>query len=192
MILQEYLCSLRDALIDQGLVNTFHEFCEQIQRDGVTYPAYYDKGGEYVLVHDFDTNGNGYIRKRGTVSLQPSRETSFTACKDDNDYILMTYPLRLVMGVPKDKLNDNAYSDDQLFFNIADIIGTGYSVTNVQDTSVTLRSYNTDALSIWSQEVRGVDYQMLFRLSYISIDFDVTFTVRKSCLKEICAYGVYN
>ena len=186
MILQEYLCALRDAMIDRGLVNTFHPYAELIQRDGITFPAQYTSGGEYNQVHDFDTGGNGYVRKRSSVSVSLDRSASFTACEDDNAIVNVTYPLRMVLGVPKSKLNDNAYSDDTLMFEVFDIVGTTYNVTNVQDTSVQVRSFDTDSLSIWSQEVRGFEYQMLFRLSYIAVDFDVTFTVSKSCLKDQC------
>lgn len=191
MILKEYLCQLSQAIQEAGLVNTFHEYCELIQRDGVTYPAYYTSGGEYMLVHDFDSSGNGYIRKRGEVSLQPARaELQMTACSDgSSDMMTLSYPLRLVMGVPKSRLEDDAYSDDRLFYELFEILGTYYPVTDVQDQDIIIRSFDTDALSIWSKEVQGVDYQMLFRLSYISIDFDLTFTVSKACLKQSCGYG---
>jgi hypothetical protein len=186
MILQEYLCALRDAIIERGMVNTFYPYCEQIERDGITFPAQYISGGEYKQVQDFDVNGNGYIRKRGSVSVALNRSSSFTACEDDNAIVNLTYPLRMVLGVPKANLRDDAYSDDLLMFEMFEIIGTTYNVTNVQDVSNQVRSFDTDSLTIWSQEVRGFDYQMHFRLSYIAVDFDVTFTVSKSCLKEQC------
>lgn len=186
MILEEYLCSLRDAMISRGLVNTFHPFVEIIRRDERTFPAQYIGGGEYNQVHDFDTGGNGYVRQRGDMSVSLSRVSSFTACEDDNAVVVLNYPLRLVMGVPKDRLNDNAYSDHTLVFEVFDIVGTTYSASNIQDVSVQIRSADTDSLSIWAKEVTGFEYQMLFRLSYVAIDFDVQFTVNKSCLKDQC------
>lgn len=188
MILQEYLCGLRDAVIARGLVNEFHPYVEMIQRDGLTFPAEYIGQGDYKQVQNFDVGGSGYVRKRGSVPFSTSEVASFTACEDDNSINEITYPLRMVLGVPRTALGDNAFADDVLMYEMYSIVGTTYSVTNVQDVSVNLRSFDTDSLSIWPSEVRGFDYQMHFRLAYIAIDFDVVFTVSKDCLKQEC-YG---
>jgi len=110
-------------------------------------------------------------------------------CTDDNEFLIVSYPLRAVIGVPKVLLGDNAYSDDRLFAEMVVIFGGSYTASNVQDAGTTIQSYSTDSLSIWRTEVQGVDYQMNFRLAYISIDFNLSFNVSKSCMPEVCGYG---
>jgi hypothetical protein len=187
MILQDVLCSIKDAVIGSGLVNKFYEYCEQIRRDERTFPAYYIGGGENIQVQDFEVNGAGYIRKRGGVPINDSPLPSVTAC-DDITLLQITYPMRMVLGVPKSKLDDSPFSDDRLFYEILPILDADYTATRVQSVDLNVRSYETDSLTIWSQEVKGFDYQMHFRLSYIAIDFDIVFTVQSDCIREVC-YG---
>ena len=187
MILQDVLCSVKDAVLASGLVNQFYEYCELKRRDDRVYPTYYIGGGEVQQVQDFDVNGSGYIRKRGGVSVTDSPLPSVTAC-DDITLLNITYPMRMVLGVPKAKLHDSAYSDDRLFYEILPILDADYTATSVQSVDINVRSYDTDALNIWSQEVKGFDYQMHFRLAYIAIDFDIVFTVQSNCIREVC-YG---
>lgn len=190
MILEDVLCTLKDRVTESGFVNQFYEYCELIERNSIIAPAYYMGGGEYKLVHDFDVNGAGYVRKTGTISIGiDNQKMNLVACAEDNAFLTINYPLRAVLGVPRNLLGDNAYSDDRLFAEMAVIFGGSYSATDVQDVGTVIRSYETDALNIWSQEVKNVDYQMNFKLSYIAIDFDLVFTVSKNCLPEVCGYG---
>ena len=183
MMLQDTLCAIRSVMIDSGLVNEFYELAEPIQRGGVVYPAYYDKGGQYLPVHDFDVNGAGYMRKRSDLNIQFPDALSFTGC-DDDPLVVMTYPMRMVAGVPKAKLGDSAYSDDRIVYEIISILGGDFG-----SADITVRSASTDALKIWANEVNGIDYQMIFTLSYVSIDFDLVYTIKQSCIKEVCGYG---
>jgi hypothetical protein len=96
--------------------------------------------------------------------------------------------MRMVLGVPKSNLDDSPFSDDRLFYEILPILDADYTATRVQSVDLNVRSYETDSLTIWSQEVKGFDYQMHFRLSYIAIDFDIVFTVQSDCIREVC-YG---
>lgn len=187
MILQDVLCSIKDALLSSGLVNKFYEYCELTRRDDRVYPTYYTGGGQVDQVQDFDVNGAGYIRKRGGVSIANSPLPSVTAC-DDITLLRISYPMRMVLGVPKSNLHDSPFSDDRLFYEILPILDADYTATSVQSVDLNVRSYDTDSLNIWSQEVKGFDYQMHFRLAYIAIDFDIVFTVQSDCIREVC-YG---
>lgn len=190
MILQDVLCDLKERLLESGFINEFYEYCELIKRDERTFPAYYIGGGEYKLVYDFDVNGAGYVRRTDDVRIETDfQRDAMLSCSDDNEFLNITYPLRAVLGVPKTLLGDDAYSDDRLFSEMVVIFGGSYEAANVQDVSTRILSYNTDSLDIWSREVQGVDHQMNFRLSYILINFNLTFSVNKSCLPEVCGYG---
>lgn len=187
MILQEVLCTLRDRMLDSGYVNVFYDYCELVRRDGITFPAYYNGGGEYIQVQSFDVNGAGYCRKRGKVSITPSRAMqSMTSCENEG-YVEMRYPLRIVLGVPRSKVGDDGYADDALFYEVASLL-QGFTATSVQSVSVQVKSYDTDSLSIWPSEVQGMDYQMLFTLCYLSIDFDLVFVVDTACIDQLCSY----
>jgi len=190
MMLEDVLCTLKDRILESGFVKQFYEYTELIQRGSIIAPGYYIGGGNYDLVYDFDVNGSGYVRKRGEVSIQlDAVKTSMLGCTDDNEFLIVSYPLRAVLGVPKVLLGDNSYSDDRLFAEMVVIFGGSYTASNVQDAGTTIQSYSTDSLSIWRTEVQGVDYQMNFRLAYISIDFNLSFNVSKSCMPEVCGYG---
>lgn len=189
MILEEVLCTLRDRLMETGYFNVFYEYCEQVQRADVTQPMYYLKGGQYKPVMDFDVNGAGYIRKNGKVSIRFNTSIpQVTSCADDA-LIDMSYPMRIVMGVPRTKLQDSAYSDDILFGEIMSVLGGSFSATNVSDTSISISDYDTDSLSIWPQEVKGMEYQMNFKLTYLAINFNIQFTLNQSCMVQACGYG---
>jgi len=188
MILEDVLCTLRTRLLDSGFIKEFYEMTEPFTRGEVTAPGFYSGGGQYDHVHDFDVDGAGYCRKRGDVSIQSDDvKNDLLGCSDD--FIIMNFPMRSVIAVPKIHLGDNAYSDDRLFAEMVVIFGGDYSASGVQDISTSIVSYSTDTLSIWRQEVSGIDYQMNPKLAYIAIDFNLSFSVTKSCLPEVCGYG---
>lgn len=190
MILEDVLCTLKDRVIDSKFVRVFYEYCELIQRDGITYPAYYVGKGDYDLVYDFDVNGAGYVRKNGTVSIDTNEMMmEAIACSDDDAYIDISYPMIAVLGVPKSKLGDSAYSDDKLFSEMAALFTGGYEATNVMNVATKIQSYETDGIAIYNTEVQGTEYRIKAELAYISIEFNITFTVAKSCLAEACGYG---
>lgn len=189
MMLEDILCQMKENLLETGYFNAFYEYCELIDRNEIIFPAQYVGGGEYKSVMDFDVNGSGYTRKRDKVYIrQSTKYSAITSCEDDT-ILEITYPLRMVMGVPKVKLSDTAYSDDALFSEIAAVIGGSYSASRIIDVSTEILAYDTDSLSIWPTEVKGQAYQMNFRLSYIAIDFNLIITANQSCLAKICGYG---
>ena len=91
MILEEVLCSVRDRLMESGYFNVFYEYCERVQKGKIIEPQYYQKGGQYKPVMDFDVNGTGYIRKNGKTQMRFN--TSFpqiTGCDSDSVIDLTT------------------------------------------------------------------------------------------------------
>lgn len=189
MMLQDILCHMKEKLMATGYFNAFYEYSELVERNEIVFPAQYVGGGEYKSVMDFDVNGSGYTRKRDKVYMRQSTKFSSVTSCDTDTIVEMTFPLRMVVGVPKVKLSDTAYSDDALFSEVANVIGGTYSASRAIDVSTEILAYDTNSLSIWPTEVKGKPYQMNFRLSYIAVDFNLIITANQSCLAKICGYG---
>lgn len=185
-------CNIREIVLSSGYVNTHFEWCELVREGNVTYPAQYIGGGNYVQVLNNDVNGNSYLRKNGNVSFgkPPGKGAlKLTSCSGDT-MVQMTIPLRLVMVVPKDKLADDAFSDDLLVQDMTSLIQGSVDLpeTGAHSIKYQVTGSDTDSLSIWSQEVKGAEYQMLFKYSYIAINFNAVAVLNPNCLYRTCAY----
>lgn len=188
-ILQTALCNLKDELMTLGWFNRFYEYAELIERGQEKIPQAYIGNGSYKAIHDFDVNGTGYIRKAGQSSISKVYGIQLIACSDTNPLIDLSYPLRLVAAVPKSKLGDNAFSDDKLALDLITYIGKQQSaVTGMVSVLGEVTSYTTDRDIVWGQEVRGIDKQVRLDLSYIALDFTLTFRSNLLCFKEDCNY----
>lgn len=187
-MIAEIACDIRSLVESTGYVNTYFEYCELIKNGDVTYPAQYDGAGNYVQVFNNDVNGNGYLRKNGNISFGAvSSNVKAFAC-GGNPFVKMTIPFRLVLVVPKSKLGDNAFSDDLLCQNIINLLSSDVttSIYGVRALEYSVTSYDSDSLSVWSAEVKGMNYQMNFKFSYVAINFNVISEVNPSCLTESC------
>jgi len=187
-ILQTALCNLRDELMLSDYFTKLYEYAEVIEDGDKSYPQYYIGNGSYKRIYDFDTNGSGYIRKRGDISSSVVG-SSLQSCSDSNPMLDITVPLRLVCAVPKKKLNDNGFSDDTLAFDLIGYIGRRQSaVTGAQSVTGRVSSYSTDRNEIWHEEVKGVDKQVDLTLSFIAIEFTLTLRANLDCIKQNCNY----
>ena len=186
-------CDIREIVLSSGYVNTHFEWCELVRRGDVTYPAQYTNGGNYEQAFNNDVNGNSYLRKNGTVSFAkpPGKNgIKLTSCGGDN-LVQMTLPLRLVMVVPKNKLEDNAFSDDLLVQDMTALLQGSVDLpeSGAINMKYQVTGSDTDSLSIWSAEVKGVEYQMNFKYSYVAINFNVIAIINPNCLYRSCAYN---
>jgi hypothetical protein len=191
-MIQEICCNIADIVKSSGYVNTHFEFCELIKRGDMVYPAQYIGGGNYEPVLNNDVNGNSYLRKNGKTSFgaPPSKQNVKTKSCGGDDMVQMTIPFRLVMVVPKSKLLDNAFSDELLVQEINSLLSNeGFTPTGASNFEYALTNYDTDSLSIWASEVKGVDYQMSFDYSYIAIDFNAVVVANPACIYQSCGYG---
>jgi len=191
-MIEAIACNIREIVLSSGYVNTHFEWCELIRDNGVTYPAQYIGGGNYEQVLNNDVGGNSYLRKNGNVSFgKPAGRLNVktTSCGGDG-MVQMTIPLRLVMVVPKSKLEDDAFSDDLLVQDMTSLIQGSVSLpeTGAHSIKYQVTGSDTDSLSIWSTEVKGYEYQMLFDYSYIAINFNVVAVLNPNCLYRTCAY----
>ncbi len=186
-------CDIANKLKLTGYFQSVYEYTEIIQRtDGTLRPMYYkgQKAG-YVDVQNFDVNGTAYIRKRGNVSVQVDRNaTRLSSCVDSSRMVLATFPLRLVVAVPKSQLEDSPLVDDIL---AADLIGVLQS--DMQSTAVAMDAkeinclvtgYDTDAVTIWAAENKGIlfDETKIYRFSYLAIDFICEIRGQVECLQN--------
>ncbi len=192
-------CDIAQRLKATGFFDVVYEYTELIDRgNGTIRPMYYKgKQSGYIDVQNFDKNGIGYIRKTSNVRIElDTSVVKITSCQEDMlSYATMTYPLRLVVAIPKDKLEDSPLVDDIL---VADLMGAlqgdYFSTANDMDaTSVRLliNSYDTNSLSIWSSENKGVifDESVVYRFSYVAIDFNVQIKGKLTCLQNCLKNG---
>ena len=192
-------CDIAQRLKNTGFFDMVYEYTELIDRgNGTIRPMYYKgKQSGYIDVQNFDKNGIGYIRKTSNVRIElDTSVVKITSCQEDMlSYATMTYPLRLVVAIPKDKLEDSPLVDDIL---VADLMGAlqgdYFSTANDMDaTSVRLliNSYDTNSLSIWSSENKGVifDESVVYRFSYVAIDFNVQIKGKLTCLQNCLKNG---
>jgi hypothetical protein len=190
-MISEIACDIKELVLATGYVNTHFEYCELIKNGEVTYPAQYVGGGNYEQVMNNDTNGNSYLRKNGDVSFSDPTGLAGKKVKacGSSSFVKITIPLRLVMIVLKSKLGDNAFSDDKLALDMNNYLSSAVTTTifGVQSLSYNVTGHDTDSISIWSQEVKGMEYQMNFNYSYVAINFNVEAIVNPSCLTEDCS-----
>jgi len=193
MILQDALCNIKAEVMALGYFNRFYDKAELIERNhgNEKFPQVYVGNGQYQPIYDLDVNGTGYIRKDGDVRSEVinNDRLQVTSCNDDNPLIDLVFPLRLVAAVPKKTLSDNAYSDDMLVFDLLAIIGRRQSaVVNTHSVTGRVVSYDTDRDTVWSSEVRGIDKQVKLDISYVSINFTLTFRSALDCIRQNCNY----
>jgi hypothetical protein len=186
-------CDIADKLKLTGYFQTVYEYSEIIQRtDGTLRPMYYkgQKAG-YIDVQNFDKNGSAYIRKRGNVSIQVDRNaTRLTSCIDTSRMVLATFPLRLVVAVPKSQLEDSALIDDILAADLIGVLQADMQSTAVamdaKEITCTVTGYDTDAVTIWAAENKGIlfDETKIYRFSYLAIDFICEIRGQVECLQN--------
>lgn len=191
MILKTALCNLTDSLMESGYFNRLYEYAEQINHGDKSYPQAYIGSGQYQSLYDFDINGTGYIRKNGQVYVDRATDVRVMGCNDSNPLIDLTVPLRFVAAVPKDKLQDDAFTDDRLAFDLMGYINRKQTaITDVQSVMGRVSSYTTDRERVWSEEVQGIEKTVDLTKAFIAMDFTLTFRASLECIKQTCDYGV--
>ena len=192
-MINDLFCDISDKLMGTGYFDTVYEYCEINKRtDGTLRPMYYKgfKAG-YVDVQNFDKNGTAYIRKRGNVSLQvDSTATRLTSCADMVQMVTATFPLRLVVAVPKSQLEDSPLVDDIVAAELIGVIQSDMQSTatliNAQSVVCTVSGYDTDSITIWDAENKGVqlDETKVYRFAYLAIDFNCVIKGDVTCLQN--------
>lgn len=189
-MIQYIACDIKEKVLSTGYISTHFEYAEMKTVGEDRFPAQYIGAGNYESVFDKDVNGHSYLRKTGSVSMgnAPSKNNiKMTSCGDATN-MLVRFPLRLVLTVPKEKTGDDAFSDDALAMEVISMLSADIDIPEIQaiDIDYTLNGYNTDSVAVWNSEVSGPRHQMNFNLSYISVDFTAEITINPACLIDAC------
>lgn len=198
-MINQLFCDIADKLKLTGYFDSVYEYTEIIKRtDGTLRPMYYKgfKAG-YIDVQNFDKNGTAYIRKRGNVSVQVDRTAArLTSCTDTNKIITATFPLRLVVSVPKAQLEDSPLVDDILAADLIGVLQSDMQATatamNALSLDCLVTGYDTDSVTIWEAENKGVqlDETKVYRFAYLAIDFICELRGDVECLQN-CLKNAY-
>lgn len=190
-MLSKIISYLYGRVDETGYFEKIYPLVEQVERDGIVYPAQYIGNGNYESVNNFDSyNGVAYFRLTTKQIINRPSPDPMSMC---DEYIEMIFPLRLVGCVPKSKLSeDDAFADERISKTIiSKLIIDGGSIKDELRASsfVSFPSVVTfDNRQILSEEynnaskMKGVNYNY----SYHAIDFTVTVKVKESCLTTEC------
>lgn len=202
MILEDILCDIKNSLEGTGYFSTVYEFAEMTKTktestdyktrgtvSGVSetleFPRYYIGNGQYKDLFDLEKN-TGYIRKVSSASVRELRDIT-QSC--DSNILLLEYPMRFVFAVHKDLLEDNAFSDEKMIYEVLEVLGGRISnIANTRKVYVKPERYETDRNRVWSEEVKGMEEIIRVELVYAYIDFRLEVEVNRDCLIDTC-YG---
>lgn len=174
-----------------GLLNYFektHCLSTLVKNDdGLIYPAEYISNGDFNAV-DFDAyDGVSYIRVNGEIDVERV-DQRYTPKPRLN----VTFPLRLVYAVRKDKLTkDDAYSFDrvrgslvkQLESDSADLANQLEADRIVVSTS----NYISDTKELWDEETAETGtFQPKYEVVFGAMEVSVTVTTRAECIPSEC------
>ena len=174
-----------------GLLNYFektHCLSTLVKNDdGLIYPAEYISNGDFEAV-DFDAyDGVSYIRVNGEIDVERV-DQRYTPKPRLN----VTFPLRLVYAVRKDKLTkDDAYSFDrvrgslvkQLESDSADLANQLEADRIVVSTS----NYISDTKELWDEETAETGtFQPKYEVVFGAMEVSVTVTTRAECIPSEC------
>ena len=174
-----------------GLLNYFektHCLSTLVKNDdGLIYPAEYISNGDFDAV-DFDAyDGVSYIRVNGEIDVERV-DQRYTPKPRLN----VTFPLRLVYAVRKDKLTkDDAYSFDrvrgslvkQLESDSADLANQLEADRIVVSTS----NYISDTKELWDEETAETGtFQPKYEVVFGAMEVSVTVTTRAECIPSEC------
>lgn len=167
---------------------------KQMEEGVDIYPAVYCGNGEFMQVTQFDYEcGLAYWRKVGDVGWNKSNAQSLIGGKQ---LMELTYPLRLIISVPREKLSvDDSYASERLVNSIGKSLnennGALKSALQVRTIEVTQASWSDNLQEIFSDEFTGIDLTYSYKYLLLRIDYNVRIEVNQSCLEQECPYPIY-
>ena len=154
------------------------------------FPAESCGNGEFNNVSDFDFKyGLSYWKMNGKISMNESTTASLIGGKQ---IVIITYPLRLIVSIPKQKLSlDDAYSSERiantLSKNLNDNNGALKTSLLARRVNVKMTGWEDIVDEIFTQEFTGVDVNYDYKYVLMSIDFDIEVEINKTCLEDECS-----
>jgi hypothetical protein len=128
-----------------------------------------------------------YFRQNGQVTEAESEEEAVSGC---DFYVTRTYPMVAVAYVPKNVFHtDNAYIDDKVSNNIANIIrlanwGSVVSAVKADTIYAEITNINTDRKDVWGQEYKNIPMAARLDHVYCAVEFDLVVSASESCLRN--------
>ncbi len=156
---------------------------------GLSSPKVYNSKGELKEVTIFDKkNGYGYIRTNGSVSYALDTDASNVPGSRTQ---VITFPLRLVMAVPKNIVTDNSYTNDDLALSIISLISSNNAeistLIGAQKVVIQAARHTTEQTTILGNEYSGLDLSGIrYKFAYVAIDFNIAVTIDKDCIAQLC------
>lgn len=155
--------------------------------DGLIYPAEYISDGNYDAI-DFDAfDGLSYLRVNGEINVDRI-DQKYTPKPRVN----VTFPLRLVYAVRKDKLTaDDAYSFDRVRASIAKQLESDSIDLTLQldadKVQISTSGYVSDAKEVWDEETNETgQFQPKFEVVFGAMEVNVVVTTRVECIPAEC------
>lgn len=160
-----------------------------IDGEGKMQPKAYTGAGQLQNVSDFDNvAGVAYFRKNGKINMQRSTDTEnmITSC---DEMLQLTIPLRFVGMVPKKLFTDDSFTDDRIALQIIKALEEKHaaiiSELDARSVSIEVLEYDTDSISILSEEYRGIERKDFnYNMSYIAINFQAVVLISKECFED--------
>lgn len=203
-MIQTIFCYLADLMKDTGLFNEkfVYEYVQLVRTASdasnnyfSVRPKYYKgKNDGYIDVHNWDVNGTCYFRKTDRTTVLRNR-LKFRGCSSGK-FIEVRFPIRFVAAVPKTKLDDSPFCQDQLCQDLIGVLQGNYSnlaqSITAHSVEVNIDSYQTDPEAVWNSEIKGVAFSetVCYNFAYISIDFTLIVKGDSECL-QTCLNNVY-
>lgn len=181
---------LQARLETTNLFSKVWGLCELINKDGKTYPAYYNGNGDYTDVSQFNRyDGSAYFRMLSDVTMTEVEDAFITTSCG----ALLQYELsvKLVCVVKRDKLDcDDAYGAHTFAQMITKVMdspaGLGVAL-NASFADSTVKRYSTSGHDILIQEYKNPSVNEFdTNYVYLSMDIDLTIIKDKTCIDEIC------
>lgn len=196
-------CYLADRLKDTGWYNPafVYEYTELVKTTTdpknnyySVRPKYYkSKQDGYIDVYNWDVNGTCYLRKTGKTTIIRNR-AKYRACSDGK-LITMTFPIRLVSCIPKTKLTDSPFMDENHAQDLIGVMTGSYDSLSASirahSVNFDVKDYETESEKVWNSEITGVLFSetTVQKFSYISIDFTLTIKGDAECLQTCLTNG---
>ncbi len=171
-----------------NLFNKIYALADRVSDGNKSYPAFFNGAGNYEPIKYDTTNGMCYFRKTGKVNLSQETSTSAqtTSCADV--LYKLSYPLRLVVLLPKEKADcDGPFADD--FFAeviISKLTSKTFGNETVRSAKFVSTGYESDNQNVLKEEysnwkeINDINYLW----SYLAIDFNFEVIVDKDCLSS--------
>lgn len=161
---------------------------EIVKSGDKSFPAEYVSDGNYTPIDPDNMAGVGYFRLNGKPQIK-NADTKMP----QRDIMEYSYPLRFVGCIKKSILGkDDAFVGNALCTILSKQLEENNtslrSTLGANKASIKVKTFDFDHISVLSDEYKGVSITKGIPLDFclLSIDMDITVTIKNSCIATIC------